>query len=229
MATIKKTAGNTAPKRKAYVPETATVDHGHEYPRIPRCPPFLLAYNPVRWTVLEGQVVPQLHHVPLQDGVNGVTRDRNGAWRLAKLKDKLEQQGRTLIPWESGPDGSYVAVVETRLDSGQVVDTHVGAFTETFAGSSDLRADLPGYVAWLQQLMKDGVIPSPAPYVIERLLNEYKQEQRTASVEAKRHETAANLQRLESLERDIKALEKLVQTAPRTPVAKRAAAPTVAE
>lgn len=224
-----KTPAKKTPARKAFVPTTATVDYGHEYPRIPVSPPFVLVYNPQRWTLLGGRVVPALHKIPLQPGVKGVTYSKGRGWNLAKLKHKLAEQGRHMLPWSLGPDGSYVAVVETRTDSGAVVDTHVSAFADTFAGSSEVRADTEAYVAWLEELMKEGNIPAPPPFVLEKLLADRRNALLAAKTDAKRKQTPTADALVHSLEAAVATLEGLVSETKKTPAKRRAAAPMVAE
>lgn len=223
-STAKKT-----PKRRAVVPDTSAVDYGHEYPRIPIRPPFVLVYNPQRWTFLAGAVVPNLHVCPLMEGANGLSRDKAGGWQLARFDSRLEKQQRKRIPWNKGPEGSYLAVVETRTESGAVRESYVSAWTQTYAGSSQMGADLEGYVAWLQKLMKAGDLPEAPPYVVERLLSNARSGLAETQMEMKHKETTANVQRFEKLTAEVAALEKLSKSIKRTPAAKASATPSVAE
>lgn len=209
------------PKRAAYTPETATVDHGHEYPRVDVNPPFVYVYNPQRWTLLAGRVVPQLHTHPIMEGVNGVTR-RGKRWHLAALKSHIEELGRTMIPWDMGPDGeSYMSVVETRAPSGAIVDTYIPVFTETYAGSSQVGPDIEAYVDWIQSLMDSGDLPRPAPYIIEGLLADRRSTLLDNMTAQTRAPTAGRAELIASLESEVQQLEALLADAPRKPSRKR--------
>lgn len=210
------------PKRERFVPETATVDYGHEYPRVPVSAPFVYVYNPQRWTLINGRVVPQLHTVPLRDGVNHIKREGK-RWRLAQLKDRLERQGRTLIPWELGPDGSYLSVVETRAPNGRIVDTYLPVFTETYAGSSQYGPDTVAYVEWIEELMANGHLPKPAPYIVERLLADRRGALLESMTAQQRNPTAGRAELIASLESEIEQLSAMLDKAPKKPSRKRAA------
>ena len=67
---------------------------------------FLLVFNPRKWTVLEGEVVPLLSTMSTEPGINLV--DRTGDMTLAEARQL--RKGCTIIPEEWAPDGeSYVA------------------------------------------------------------------------------------------------------------------------
>lgn len=217
------TKNETGPSRKAFTPEMAQASYGHEYPRVPVTPPFLYVYNPQRWALIDGRVLPSLHKVPLMRGLNGVTK-QGGRWRLARLRDKLESQGRTMIPWEWGPDGeSYVAAVDTRDRHGNILTTYVSAFSETYAGSSVLGADVKAYADWIEALITDGRLPKPQPYIVERLLTSKRAALSDALTAQRHHHTEQRAEVIANLEVEVKQLEAMVTGAPKTPTRKRKA------
>lgn len=218
---LKDTGSREGPSRGQFVPETFTVDYGHDYPRVPVTHPFLYAYNPQRWTFLHGKVVPHLHMIPLQDGVNHV-KAAGGRWKLAGLRSKLETQGRTLVPWEWGPDGSYVAVVKTRVPhSGAIVDSYVPVWSDTYAGSSKLGDGSEAYAEWLQSLMDDGKLPKPELHIVEELLAE-RQGALVGAMNAQlRSHTESRAQAIAQMQSEIEALEALLNKAPRRKSRKR--------
>ncbi len=67
-------------------PTFTTTDHGYDTPHLDRMPPFVLVYNPRRWTVLAGRLIPSLHVKPLEAGVNGVAIARDGTIRFATAR-----------------------------------------------------------------------------------------------------------------------------------------------
>lgn len=204
--------------RESAVLETSTVDHGHEHPRVPVTPPFLLAYDPKRWTFLGGHVVPQLITVPLSTGCNHATKDRRGRFDLNKLKSKLEDEERTLIPWHKGPGGkSYVDRVKTRTRAKDVVDTYVSVFCDVHAGDDRLYPRTDEYVAWILGLMEDGTLPKPAGQVVSGILEDRRRKLAHARVRAERQPSALRFERVESLEAEVEALQKLAKQGPSTP------------
>ena len=64
----------------------STKDLGNELPRIPVRPPFILVFSPECWHVAAGRLVPQLLTYPAVDGVNQISRDRDGRWVRSKLE-----------------------------------------------------------------------------------------------------------------------------------------------
>ena len=126
---------------------------------------FLLVFNPRKWTVLEGEVVPLLSTMSTEPGINLV--DRTGDMTLAEARQL--RKGCTIIPEEWAPDGeSYVAAWPGQR--GSIVHTTV--WEQCFANSSSVRSsDLPGYVAWLRELIDSGKLPDIEGHILEAYID----------------------------------------------------------
>lgn len=214
-----KNLSDTPPiRREAASMETSRVDHGHEYPRVPVAPRFLLAYDPKRWTIIEGFVVPLLITVPLTNGVNHVNQDGQGRFDLNKLRSKLDKEDRTLIPWSKGPGGRpYVDKVKTRTRSKQIRDTYVSVWCDVHAGDDRLYPRTKEYVAWLRELMANGTLPQPPAHVVRELLSDRTRKLRQAEVRAERQPSATRIERVKTLEAEVVQLKAMVEEGPTTP------------
>ncbi len=154
-----------------------TTDHGHGMPYLDLRPQFVFVFNPRRWTVLAGKLIPALHVMPLESGVNGVLTARDGSIRFATARARIEEQGRTLIPYEWGPDGeSYMQSIRTRPRGGKnEMDTYLTVWEQGGAGDSETYTDDDAYAAWAASLVEDGKVPAcPAP-LARRMLEQVEQ------------------------------------------------------
>lgn len=218
LAAKKDTAGT------AYTPEFTTQDNGHGYPRIPVEPPFLYIYDPARWMVLSGRLVPRLIQAALVEGVNCVQRSKDGRWKLSMLRAKVEEQGRTVLPFDWAPDGqSYIQQVETRhgLD---VVPTHISCFSSAHAGDATVYGDSDAYSEWLASLVDSGRLPACPPHRAKVMLEDTRARLLDAESIAAKHPSAARAAKVDSLRAEIAALEAVVSD---TPTTKRATAKAV--
>lgn len=215
-------SADSKPSKSSFVPEQVQSGYGNEYPRIQVMPPFLLAYSPESWTMIEGRVVPQLKKFFLLAGVNGVSK--NGKrWRLGALRSRLEEMGFTEIPWAWGPDGSYVVELDTLDKFGNVRTTYVSAFSEVYAGSSAMGADTVGYVEWLEGLMADGKLPAPAPYIIEGLIADRHSKLMDARTTQRTAPTDSRAATIANLESELEQLRAMSAGGKKTPARKRTA------
>jgi len=147
-------------------------------PRLDPSPPFMLAYHPQRWAVVEGYCVPALATVVVEPGVNNVESvTRNGRtlpdWTAAA---KLHtQKGGTIIPHAKGPGGrSYMQRVQVKHGH-----HHMTVFATAHRGSDEVTVDGKGYADWIDGLFADGTIEPPPPYVLRNLRAKYEQERAT--------------------------------------------------
>ena len=152
-------------------PTFTTTDHGYDTPHLDRMPPFVLVYNPRRWTVLAGRLIPSLHVKPLEAGVNGVAIARDGTIRFATARARIEEQGRTLIPYEWGPGGeSYMQTVRTRPRGGpNEMDTYLSVWETTGPADPDTYTDDDAYSEWAESLVKDGKVRPCPPALARRM------------------------------------------------------------
>lgn len=205
----------------SHVPGASQRDHGHEYPTTPVAPEFALVYEPGRWMVLAGRVVPDLIEQPLEAGSNGLSQSAPGKWRFAAWKSKLEEQNRTLIPWELGPDGSYCVGYDTRHpQTGQISRSYMSAFCTVYPGDSKVHANTEAYAAWLQSLIDNGHLPRPQQYLIREMLADRQQRIVALQRELDLKPTTARGVRVEVMRAEIAALEALIEAQPKAKPAK---------
>lgn len=176
-------------------------------PKLDPSPPFMLAYHPQRWTVVEGYCVPALAHVVVEPGVNNVENvTRNGRtlpdWTAAA---KLHtQKGGTIIPHSKGPGGkSYMQRVKVKHG-----DCHLPVFTTAHRGSDELTVDGKGYADWLDGLFADGTLMPPPPYVLRNLRAKYEQER--AHYADRAYNQPSALPFVKQSERAIEAIDKVI-------------------
>lgn len=138
-------------------------------------PAFQYAFNPWRWTIMEGRIVPCLHKIRAIGGLNGVSEDvdRNGVatLRTGAARSDAEDRGRKLIPYTKTQDGrSYLYRPEGRPD------VTLSRWERVFSGTATVVCDKAGYVAWLEWLMSPGsdgdgraFLPGPTLDVLQRM------------------------------------------------------------
>lgn len=222
--------------QRVAAPLTMTSATGVVLPFLDLAPMFALTFHPARWMVLAGKLVPSLQKVPLLPGINRVeeTRDREGRARfdLSTLRAKLEREGRILIPWEWGPDGSYVRVMETQPDGGATVrETHVSAWEDAEPGARETATDLEGYVEWLEELIATGRLPKCSYAIALGLLERAINRHATASASAaKNHHQGQAQLRAEALSQEVAVLRAYVEAhKPQGKGARKVAVPETAE
>jgi hypothetical protein len=217
--------------KKTVAPKFATVDHGHDKPRIPFSPMFMLVFVPTRWMIMEGKLVPQLTKVPLDPGSNLVEGTKDGI-RASRLSARMAEEGRKRIPFEWAPDGeSYIQVVETRVGQSDV-ETYVSVFEEVYAGDSETHPDTMAYAAWLEDLVKSKKLPPCPPFQVRRMMEQEEARLLVAEASVKAHDTGPNRAAAEAHQANLKTLKAAwtkvnPKAAGKKPVAKKAATPKI--
>jgi hypothetical protein len=156
---------------RAFSPPFANHSTGATHPFCEVMSPFVLAHNPIRWMVQGGRLIPALHKITLEQGVNHIQKDREGRISFARARTKLNEEGRTVIPYEWGPNGeSYVQVVDTRPQGKQTVRETYLYFSETAAlGDTRIIFDEDAYSEWAHGLVTSGKLAPCPPYIAQRI------------------------------------------------------------
>jgi hypothetical protein len=218
---------------RAYQPAFAQHSTGATHPFCEVMPPFVLVHNPIRWTVIAGRLVPGLHKVTLEPGVNRVEMDSKGRVRFAAARTKLNDEGRTLIPYEWGPDGeSYVQVVETRPNGRAAVrETYLYAWETAALGDTRIMVDEDAYAEWAESLVTEGKIAPCPPYVARTLgdrLARRLEEEEARAAKGGEGSGAAKL-RARKLRADLEVVQGAVESTPAKPKRGRATKPSLGE
>ena len=138
-------------------------------------PATLLKFHPKRWMVLAGLVVPQVGHLVLGDGIDGV-RLMAGRAVIGLAKAKMEQAGWSLIPLSLGPlpDGSGGRTYIREVVPGRY---YCSAWEHCPKGEPSLiETDTPAYAAWLRDLVTAGHLPAPTRLQLTRLRQKYRED-----------------------------------------------------
>lgn len=188
---------------QSHLPEFASESRGSSTPHLPLAPMFVLVFSPSRWHVLGGRLVPMLSKLPLEPGINGVERNKDGRWRLAKLRARLEEEDRILIDFALAPDGrSYMKEVMTRAGQGGGSDlrpTYITVWESAHAGDSRTYTDIDGYSKWLSDLVQTGKLPSCPPYRIRAMGETMAADIRSAEAVAGKSPSGARSQEIQAL------------------------------
>ncbi len=139
-------------------------------PTIEVKPAFFFAWHPNKWHIMDGKLVPMLRKVRIYPGVSGIEPWVGGQPRISIAKARMQDAGWHILDYSLGPDGTYLKPIETRRPGGDVAVTYVSAWEHAYGGSSRIGSDTQGYVAWLESLVKDGVIDPCPSHVAEELL-----------------------------------------------------------
>lgn len=175
------------PGEKRRTPVMATDATGAIHPYLEVLPPYYLAFDPERWTVIAGSLVPALQHIPLVTGVNRVeVQPKTGAVRFAACRARLEEEGRTLIPWAWAPDGeSYLQCIDTRPNgSKEVQETWISVFESVDVAGRETTPDEEAYAAWLTSLVDSGKLPPCSANVAKKMLSSASERLEKAKAEA---------------------------------------------
>jgi len=125
--------------------------------RLTNKPPFVYIAHPLRWTVLEGEVVPLLKELRFIDDPNVDPDDERAKWR---------KRGWTEIPWDvRGPDTNYLRA----HDAINRTTAYLSEFETPHKGSSVVVSDVAGFVEFCCWLKDHAKIDAPEPYVLEEL------------------------------------------------------------
>ncbi|MEQ1571067.1 MAG: hypothetical protein ABMA64_35890 [Myxococcota bacterium] len=156
-------------KTSALLEEVAPITGGVSGPPAPLVKPepgYYLVCWPDRWQVLEGLVVPCPSKLSLSPGANGMDADRNNRPLPEMAIAQVRTRGGVVIPHDiDGPGRSYLRKV--RATGGWV-----SRWETLFAGSTERRVDSKGFARWMRDLVERGVVPAPAPYVLEALIEQ---------------------------------------------------------
>ncbi|MCB9763921.1 MAG: hypothetical protein H6739_29390 [Alphaproteobacteria bacterium] len=167
------------------MPEFTTKNNGATVPWCPASPMFVYVYNPKRWTVVAGKLIPGLHKMPLERGVNRVDMDKDGRIHFADARAKIEEQGRMQVPYEWGPGGSYLQAVECRPGGGRnTAKAHLSVWEFAVAGDTQTYADEAAYASWAESLVADGKIDPCPPHIARELLDKHVKKLREARARA---------------------------------------------
>jgi len=170
-------------KPTPFTPGFTSTQLGVREPFLEVRPMFCLVYNPLRWIVMQGRLIPSLQTFPLMAGVQGVSLDKDGNHRFAGARAKIEESGRRLVPFEWGPGGSYIQEITTRPDGrGEPRKTYISIFEQALAGDNATSSDEEAYAAWAASLVETGKLPGCPPAVARRMRE---------AVEAKLHREEA--------------------------------------
>lgn len=181
-----RTETGTASKAKKRTPDMATQAKGATHPYIEATPCFLWTYNQDRWTVIAGKLVPSLHKVPLVAACNGVEIDSKGAVRFSRVRARLEDEGRTVIPYDWAPDGeSYLQCLDCRPEGkASVQEAWISVFESADVGGTETSSDDEAYADWLDSLVKSGKLPSCTPNLAKRMLDKANERLEKAKADA---------------------------------------------
>ena len=191
---------------------------GPRPPKLEASDPFLLVYDPTRYTVMEGHVIPQFRRLALMPGVNGVDsiRDRrtgeivgvNSGMAVAMAADR----GHTIIPLDAIPQSQH----HLHNNGGRSyiwrpsgTAAHLDIWTRAFSGSKKIVCDAANYIAWIEWLEETRVIPPAPSHVLQDLLAQKTEERDRMSDRA---QTVPSLKVLVShLTRDVEAIEAVLR------------------
>ena len=185
----------------------STKDLGNELPRIPVRPPFILVFSPECWHVAAGRLVPQLLTYPAVDGVNQISRDRDGRWVRSKLDASLAESGQKAIPAEWAPDGGYMQKVQTKTQKGQVMDSYISVFSSAYAGDSRIYPDTEAYSEWLAGLVESGKLPKCPVHRVRKMLETAERELLAAQIAGERTPSEANANEQARLKAEVEVLK----------------------
>lgn len=170
---------NEASRGSAFVPDDAVAKRGGPPPtNLVASAPFLLVFDPSRWTMIEGRVIPNFKKMPLISGVGGCTATRNrvtgqenavrsGAARtdLAEANCIIIEAG--MVPEHMLPPGAPQSYLWSPAGRPDVTLT---IFERCFPGQDYIRPDMPRYLEWIEWLQAEGVIPQAPNHILTGLL-----------------------------------------------------------
>lgn len=138
-------------------------------PQVVPEPCFHFLFSPQRWTVIAGQVVPQLSKLEHKAGWGGVDmigppgRERPNIGIAAA---RAANRGEIILQHNvDGAGRSYVKRVKS-------TGGWISRWETLFSGSAARLVDDKGYATWLRELIDRGVLPPPAPHVLAAMLEE---------------------------------------------------------
>lgn len=172
-------ARNEGAPGEAFVPIEGSVSRsGLRAPKTDANEPFLLVYDPNRYTVMDGHVVPALKRIVFISGVNGASAnyDREGrvtSVSIGSSRAMQEERGNTIIPLTAiAPSQHHLHgnAGKSYLWKPAGTGTHLTIWEQAYAGAKRTTTDVAAYVAWFDYLTASGIIPGPQVHVLRELL-----------------------------------------------------------
>jgi hypothetical protein len=177
--------------------------------------PFQMVFDPQRWTIVEGKVVPrfyEIRHIPGLQGVeeNVDPRTRQRRVRTVHARDDAESMGHRLIPYDAIPDShrtlhgtadgpkSYLWSPAGRPDVTLLI------YTRVFPGNDRVELDHARYHEWVDYLIEREVITPPPSFVLRELLTKKAEERDRVADKARTAPSLAG--EVERLSRDVEAI-----------------------
>ncbi|MCK5641437.1 MAG: hypothetical protein KAJ19_11595 [Gammaproteobacteria bacterium] len=145
--------------------EPMTASGAMEKLNLPPSANFLLCYNPMRWQIMGDEVLPCLHQLRREPGLDHVG-PKNGGDMAPAIAAKL-QKGWKIIPHDVIP-GGYV-----RKFAGQRGDIHLTKWEtprQLNGRAFKTQVDREGYKAFLRDLIDRGIIEPPMPEIFDDLI-----------------------------------------------------------
>jgi len=126
------------------------------------CRDFVYKAHPARWGKVGDKLLPLLSMIRFEPGLNGV--DRYGSPDLAIVAAK--RKGWIIIPHEVVPNGGY-----SRQHAVEKGSLHCSIWEQPIqvGGRPKWRRDPEGYIAFLEFLVAEGIVPLPEPEILEDL------------------------------------------------------------
>lgn len=146
-----------------------------EVTMVPARAPCLLMVHPRRWEVSGGKVRPMLARLWLIPGVSNVQVGAGGSLRVGMARAHYEERGYKVLDASTLPPSQRWRKSYLTRPAGRP-DVTLLYWEQCFPGASSLRCDEAAKEEFLDWLVDSGLLPAPAPYVLERLRDEAMQE-----------------------------------------------------
>jgi hypothetical protein len=127
---------------------------------------FLFCHNPMRWQLMDGEVLPCLHQLRREPGLDHVS-PKNGGDMAPAIAQKISK-GWKIIPHDCIP-GGYV-----RKFQGNRGDIHLTKWETPRQLNGRVfktQTDRTGYREFLRGLIASGLIDPPVPEIFEDLIS----------------------------------------------------------
>lgn len=134
-------------------------------PKVDPSPPFWFVYDPNRWGVVGGQVVPLLYRLTARKGSRGMGEDANGKIIASGAFANVEERGHRVIMWDVDGRGTrYIRKIPT--------GGWITKWETVFPGSASVRVDEEGYARWVRSLCEREAagLELPPVYILEDLI-----------------------------------------------------------
>lgn len=139
--------------------------HGPPPPKIDPSPPFWFVYDPNRWGVVGGQVIPLLYRLTARKGSRGMGEDANGKIIASGAFANVEERGHRPIPWDV--DGRGTRYIRKIPGGGWITQ-----WETVFPGSASVRVAEEAYARWVRALCEREAagLELPPVYILEDLI-----------------------------------------------------------